>query len=207
MVIPDTISEVDRALIRGAVIAAETKTSGEIKTVIARTSDDYRSIPLLWATLAALLVPAPLIFLTLMPAGEIYLAQLSAFVILAVVLSLPPVKPLVVPGPMKRLRAHRLAVDQFLAHGIHTTEKRTGVLIFVSLFEHHAEIVADSGIDAKVDQAVWDGLIAKLITDIRDGRLTLGMVTAIETAGDHLATHFPPRPRDPNEVSDELILL
>jgi putative membrane protein len=201
------ISDTDAARIRAAVIAAEANTSGEIKTVIAGASDDYRSIPLLWATLAALIVPAPLIYFTLMPALDIYLIQLAAFVVLALLFSLPWVKPAIVPGPVKRLRAHRLAVDQFLAHGIHTTEKRTGVLIFVSLFEHHAEIVADSGIDGKVDQAVWDGLIARLTADIRAGRLTDGLIAAVETSGAALARHFPPRQRDPNEVSDEVILL
>jgi len=149
------LNEADRGRIRQAVAAAEAKTAGEIFTVVAEESDDYRFIPILWATLIALIVPLPLIFLTLWPASLIFLIQLAAFVVLALVFSHPAVRPAVVPPGVKHGAARALAVRQFLAHGLHTTEARTGVLIFVSLVERHAEIIADAGISAKVDDAVW----------------------------------------------------
>src|SRR3979409_1316084 len=72
-----------------AIRAAETKTSGEIFCVVAQHASDYRLVPLAWAALAALIVPAPLIYLTLWPASAIYLVQLLVFIILAIALSRP----------------------------------------------------------------------------------------------------------------------
>jgi putative membrane protein len=201
------LSDTGRARIREATAAAEAKTAGEIFVVVARASDDYRFVPLLWATLAALCVPLPLVFLTLLPALTIYLLQLLVFVLLAIVLSVPPIHMLTVPKRMQRERAHGLAVDQFLAHGLHTTEARTGVLVFVSLAERYAEIVADAGIAGKVEQAVWDGAIAGLLAEIRAGRLVEGLTATITEAGAILARHFPPRTDDRDELSNELILL
>ena len=115
------------------------------------------------------------------------------FLVLALVLSLPAVRPRVVPARVRHGRAQALAVQQFLAHGLHTTEARTGVLIFVSLAERHAEIVADAGIAAKVEQAVWDGILGALLAEIREGRLAEGLVAAVDGVGEVLARHFPPR--------------
>jgi putative membrane protein len=201
------LSDQDRARVRDAIAAAEAKTAGEIFVVVSTASDDYRFLPLLWATLAALFVPLPLVFLTLVPALQIYLVQLAVFAVFAVGLSLPPIHILFVPRPVKRARAHARAVEQFLAHGLHTTEARTGVLIFVSLAERYAEIIADTGIAAKVEQLVWDETIARLIAETGAGRLADGLVQAIERAGAVLAAHFPPRPGDVNELPNDLILL
>ena len=126
---------------------------------------------------------------------------------LSLLLSLPPLHIAVVPRALKRARAHARAVEQFLAHGLHTTEARTGVLIFVSLAERYAEIIADAGIAAKVEQKVWDETIGRLIDEIRAGRLADGLVQAIARAGAVLAAHFPPRPGDVNELPNDLILI
>jgi len=220
------ITTADRARIRDAVEAAEAKTAGEIFAVIAGASDDYRVIPILWATLAALLVPLLLLlaeYLTGWPSGDVwnadtmapaglpaawvYAAQLAVFILLAIVLSLPRIRPLVVPRSVKDERAHAVAVQQFLAHGLHLTEQRTGVLIFVSLAEHYAEIIADAAIAKKVEQSVWDDAMAALLAEIRKGRLADGLVAAVERVGAVLAEHFPPRKRDENELSDDLVIL
>lgn len=201
------LSDADRARIRAATAAAEAQTAGEIFVVVARESDDYRFIPLLWATLAALCVPLPLVFLTMLPVLHIYLVQLAVFIALALLLSLSPVRMAVVPGRVKRTHAHGVAVEQFLAHGLHTTTARTGVLVFVSLAERYAEIVADAGIAGKVDQAVWDRAIAGLIANIRAGRLADGLVAAVAETGAVLAAHFPPRAGDVDELSNDIILL
>jgi putative membrane protein len=203
----EPISKEDRARVRRAVADAEKKTSGEIFLAVAEASDDYRFIPIVWASVAALIVPLPLIYLTGLPASLIYALQLAGFVGLALVLSHPAIKPKIVPAGVKHARAKALAVQQFLAHGLHTTEARTGVLIFISIAERHAEIVADAGISAKVDQAIWQGAIDKLVDAVRDGRLADGLIAAIETTGAVLAKHFPPRQGDRNELPNDLVIL
>ncbi|HVY19986.1 MAG TPA: TPM domain-containing protein [Bauldia sp.] len=201
------LSDAERARVRDAVASAEAKTAGEIFTVVAEQSDDYRFVPLLWAMLAALVVPLPLIFLTLWPASLIFSAQLAGFAVLAIVLSLPPVKMAVVPASVKRDAVRAMAGHQFLAHGLTNTERRTGVLIFVSLVERQAEIIADTGIAAKVSADVWQAAMDQLLAEVRAGRLADGLIAAARISGKVLADHFPPRPDDRDELPDDVVIL
>src|SRR5262245_63949038 len=91
------ISEVDKVRIVEAIRATEEKTAGEIFCVIAHACGDYRLVPIAWAALVALAVPLPLIYLTARPAGSIYLLQLAAFIVAALVLSLPMIRFRIVP--------------------------------------------------------------------------------------------------------------
>jgi putative membrane protein len=201
------VSPADRARVRQAIAEAEAKTSGEIFVVVARECEDYRFIPILWAVLAAFIAPLPLIYLTHVPALVIWLVQMAAFVVFAVVLSVPPVKLLVVPRHVKREAVRALATQQFLAHGLHTTEARTGVLIFVALAERRAEIIADSGIATRVDQKTWQGAIDGLVAEVAAGRIADGLSVAIAAVGQTLARHFPRKAGDRNEIPDDLIVL
>lgn len=201
------ISEQDREEIASAIRTAETMTSGEIFCVFARASDDYRCIPLLWAALAALILPAPLILLTLWQVQIIYIAQLALFLSLVLVFAWDPLRIRLVPGPVKRRRAHRNALEQFLAHGLHTTESRTGVLIFVSQAERYAEVVADEAIFQKVEPAVWDEAVAALVAAARERRPGKGFVQAIAICGEVLAVHFPRAKGDRDELPNQLVEL
>jgi putative membrane protein len=97
-----------------------------------------------------------------------------------------------VPRAVRRARAHRAAVEQFFARGLTRTKDRTGVLIFVSLAERYARIVADEGIASKVKNAEWQAAVDALTAHFRDGRLVEGFVAAIERCGAVLAAHAPP---------------
>jgi putative membrane protein len=199
------ISPADKQRISDAIGAAEAKTSGEIFCVIAHQAGDYPLVPVAWAAAAALIVPAPLIYLTLWPASVIYLLQLIAFIALAVALSRPGLRIHLVPRRAKHDRAHRLAMRQFFAQGLHNTERRTGVLIFAAVAERYAEIVADAGINAKVTPDVWDQAVAALIAGIKDGRLGDGFVAAVEQCGAVLAAHFPPGALNRDELPNKLV--
>jgi len=201
------LSEQDRARIVAAIREAETQTAGEIYCVIARASSSYALVPLAWAALVALLVPLPLIYLTQWPARVIYLAQLAVFLAGLLLLSLPRIRMMVVPARAKRDRAHAEAMRQFLAHGLHQTERRTGVLIFLSEAERYAEIVADAGIDRKVDPGTWDGAVAVLVAAMREGRPADGLVAAITRCSRVLATHFPAGPHNRDELPNLVIEL
>jgi putative membrane protein len=197
----------ERARIRTAIGRAEARTAGEIYVVVARVSGDYRLVPIVWALLVALVVPLPLIAFTPLSAGAIYLAQLALFAAIGIVLSLPGIWPRIVPAPILRDECHSRAVEQFRAHGLDATESRTGVLIFVSLTERYAEIVADTAIAGKVRQEVWDDLIARLIADISAGRLAEGLIGGVERAGTILEEYFPIQPGDRNELVNDIVLL
>jgi putative membrane protein len=199
------ISQADRARITDAIRAAETRTAGEIFCVIARYSSDYRLVPLAWAAALALVAPAPLIYLTLWPASVIYLVQLVVFIAAALALSLPAIRFHIVPRRTQHERAHAEAMRQFFAQGLDQTENRTGVLIYASLAERYAEIVADAGIHAKVTSDVWDQAIAALVAGMREGRAGDGFVAAIERCGAVLAEHFPPGALNRDELPNKLV--
>jgi putative membrane protein len=199
------ISEIDHQRIVDAIRTAEEKTSGEIYCVIARACGDHHLVPIAWAALVALAVPLPLIHFTNWPAGIIYLVQLAAFIVVAPVLSLPIIRFRIVPKRRLRARAHIVAMQQFLAQGIHLTERRTGVLIFASVAERHAEIVADSGINAKVTPDAWTGAVAALVSAIKAGRPGDGFVAAIELCGTELARNFPPGALNRNELPNRVV--
>ncbi len=148
------ISEAGSAKIAKAISKAESKTSGEIVAVVAGESDSYHYIPLLWAALAALAVPLPLIYGSGLSMTVIYAAQVTLFALLAGIVQWWPLRIRLIPRAVKHARAHRNAVEQFLAQNMHTTESRTGVLIFVSIVEHYAEVIADDGIYQKVPPQV-----------------------------------------------------
>ncbi|MBX9844813.1 MAG: TPM domain-containing protein [Xanthobacteraceae bacterium] len=190
-----------------AIRAAEERTSGEIFCVIANASGSYRLVPIAWAALLALLVPLPLIYLTRWPAGTIYLLQLAVFIVAAAILSLPAIRYRVVPKAAMHRRAHAEAERQFLAHGLHLTERRTGVLIFASAAERYAEVIADAGINAKVTPEVWEAAIAAMIAAIRDGRAGDAFVAAVERCGAVLAQHFPPGAFNRDELPNKLVIM
>ena len=91
------------------------------------------------------------------------------------------------------------------------TEARTaaanGVLLYLSLAEHRAEIIADSGIHGRVDAAAWGEAMAALIAEVRAGDIAGGLAAAVDRIGAVLAAHFPRDPADPNELPDRVIEL
>ena len=162
-------------------------------------------MPVAWAALIALAVPLPLIYLTNRPAGLIYLLLLLAFTVSRTILSLPAIRFRIVPKRAMHRRAHVEAMRQFLAQGIHLTEHRTGVLIFVSVAEHHAEIVADSGINAKVTAEAWQDAINAIVEAIKHGRPGDGLIGAVERCGTVLAEHFPPGAINRDELPNKVV--
>jgi putative membrane protein len=199
------LSEAEKERVAAAIRVAETKTSGEIFCVVAHSAGSYHLVPVAWAAVLALAVPAPLLLLTLWPASAIYLAQLTTFILVAVGLSRPSIRYRIVPRSAKHARAHAAAMRQFLAQGLQHTEKRTGVLIFASLAERYAEIVADVGINAKVSNEVWQDAVDALIAGIKRGRIDEGFIAAIERCGAVLAEHFPPGALNRDELPNKLV--
>jgi putative membrane protein len=110
-----------------------------------------------------------------------------------------------VPRRAAHDRAHTEAMRQFFAQGLHHTENRTGVLIFASVAERYAEIVADAGINAKVTPETWDGAIAALIAGIKSEHAADGFIAAIEQCSAVLARHFPPGALKRDELPNKLV--
>ena len=131
--------------------------------------------------------------------------QASGFIAVAVLLSVPFLRYRIVPAALAEDAAHRAALAQFMAHGVHLTSARTGVLIYVSLLPRRIEILADSGIHARVGQAIWDEAVARLAAEIRTGPLGEALAHAIRDLGALLAVHFPRPKGDRNELPNRVI--
>jgi putative membrane protein len=199
--------------IAAVIRAAERRTSGEIYCVLARASDSYFFPASLMLVLAMLVVG----FVVALVLESLWLtmrlpvflaAQLLALGAAMAVLKLSPgLRLRLVPRRWQYRHAHENALKQFLARNVHITAERTGVLIFVSLAEHYAEIVADAGINARVEQRVWDGIVAELVDHARRGRLADGFVAAVGRVGALLAEDFPVSSADRNELDDHLVEL
>ena len=166
--------------ISSAISAAERKTSGEIVAVVADSSDGYLYVPFLWAALIALIVPWPFIHFTWITVQWIFLVQLLVFLVLVALLWPKRIRTGLVPSSLRKAHAHRRATEQFLVQNLHTTVNRTGVLIFVSVAERHAEVLADKGIDDRVAKGTWQGIVDDLTKSIAAGQAANGFVTAIE---------------------------
>jgi len=202
------LSKTEKLRIAEAVRAAEAKTSGEIVTVIARASDDYLQVGLLWAGFFALSAPGLiLLFKPDISVFYLYEIQLGIFVAAMAVLHWSPLKMFFVPAALQRRYARRLAREQFFVQGLHLTRERTGVLVFVSVAEHYVEIIADAGINERSSKGEWDDVVTHFIADVRAGRIEQGFLSAIAACGDRLAQHFPRRENDHNELPNRLIEL
>ena len=197
----------DREKITAAIHAAEKNTSGEFVAVAARVSDGYLSFALLWAAGLAFLLPAPFLLLSVpIRFLHVYQMQLLTFVVLALLFEFVPALHLaLVPPHVRRARASRLAHAQFYEQGVHLTREHSGVLFFVSLAERYVEIVADKGIHEKMGEEAWQRIVAVFVGEVRQGRVTEGFVAAIGACGKAMATHYPAKPDDTDELSDGLI--
>jgi putative membrane protein len=216
----------DHKLVGDAVAAAEAHTDGEIVTVVADRSDAYHDVALHWAVLAMLLVPAALatfpqwaerLWAVLdpwslrTPVSGLFLVALvlTALAFLLVRLALSPMgaRMALTPRSTRARRVRRRALELFRASAERRTKARTGVLIYLSLAERRAELIADDAIHGRVAPELWGDAMAALIERTRAGRPGEGIATAVETVGRVLHEHFPRTDGDTNELPDRLVEL
>src|SRR5947209_17853537 len=102
-----------------------------------------------------------------------------------------PLRLALTPAATKHRRVRRRAVATFQAAAAGRTAGKTGVLIYLSMAERRAEIVADEAILKVTDDHTWGEAMEALIVQVREGRPGDGIVAAIERVGAVLAEHFP----------------
>lgn len=216
----------DHDQVTAAVSAAEALTDGEIVTVVASQSDPYHDVALHWTVLAMLLVLAllaawPGLSLAIharvgdpwapAPPGELFTIALVllalTFVLFRLLLAWRPLRLMLTPPSTKQRRVRRRALDLFRTAAEKRTRAATGVLLYLSLDEHRAELIADEAIHSKVAAELWGEAMADLVEEVKAGRPGVGMAKAVERIGTVLAEHFPKSGTDQNELPDRLIEL
>ena len=220
------ISAQDFVGVEQAVTAAEARTDGEIATIVAERSDSYNDVPLIWAALIALLAMAvyaafPDFYIGLLDRVSggwhvwtmrewltiLVIATTIKFLAARYIIAWWPLRMVFTPEKTKTRRVRRRAIALFKASTEKRTRSRTGVLIYLSLAEHRAEIVADESIVEKVSPDAWGAAMALLVDHLREGRAGDGMTAAVAAVGDILAAHFPHSGDDPDEMPNRMILL
>ena len=219
------LSEEQHALVTAAVAEAELQTSGEIVTVLADRSDGYSDVILVWAaalafTAMSLFAVFPEPFLNLWDslsggwgtdwttgglATVTILLGLLAFAITWLCFSHPALRYRVIPSPVKEARAHQAAIRHFKVGAERRTHGRTGVLLYLSMREHRAEIVADEAIATRVPAEIWGEAMVDMLAEVSRGRIAEGLAAGVRDVGKVLAEHFPREEDDQNELPDRLI--
>jgi putative membrane protein len=223
------ITPQDHARIAAAVAQAEAGTSGEIRCVLSEGGQGP-ALALAVAAAASLVAPAIALLLGLDPealAGvfghwsvghlaaadarvastlSVYIAlQTVIFALVFGLMSFAPLRRALTPRAVVKARVHEAALAQFAALGLADTRDRTGILIYASLDDHHAEVLADEGIYAKAPHAVWDEVIALLVDGLRRGAPADGFAAAAQKTGEILSEYLPPRADDRNELPNRLV--
>jgi putative membrane protein len=190
--------------IERAVQQAERQTAGEIVPMVVPRSGDYTGLRAVLA--AALAFGTGLVVLALPIEPTLWLppAEVASFAAAFLGLGWAPVLRLLIPERARATAVDRAARLAFLEHDLVETRDRTGILIYISLLEHRVCVLADRGIDERVEPGTWDGVVETILRGIRARRAEEGLVDAIAACGAVLAQSFPARADDTDEISNRL---
>lgn len=207
------LTEQEYKEIDAAVKAAEKLTSGEIVCLIQGSSYHYPMSEVIGA--AALALPAALILTPVMGAW-LWLGTQNMWIFLSILLVVftlghwlvrhtPRLKRMFISSREIAEEVEEAAVTNFFRHGLYRTRHGTGVLLFISVFERRVWVLADQGINAKIDPGRWEAIVSRMTRGIREGRTVQAICTAVQTVGGILQEHFPIAQDDTDEL-DNIIL-
>lgn len=201
------LTEDQQRQVAEAISRVERDTDAELTTVLATRADDYAYIPLLWASVLALVVPGAVnYFAGWLSAPVLLLVQWTTFVALALVFRIPSITTRLIPRTVRHWRASNLARRQFLEQNLHHTAGGTGMLIFVSEAERYVEILVDHGISSRLDDAIWQTIVETFTRQVRQGQTLQGFLACIDACGQHLKREIPAT-QVRNELPNHLVML
>jgi len=182
--------------VEAAFDTAQLRTRAPLVCVLAAASTSLDGEFLLGACILALLTPLPLLLFTDLSAQRIYIAQLLVAILMAVLVSLPPVRRWLIPKRIARSAGHRAALAQFVLRGI--DRSRCGALIYVSLAEHYIRIVPADDAARAVSQEQWQAAVDEALGPLAAGATEAALTGLAEDCSNLLAAPFPPgAPADP----------
>ena len=212
-----------RQRVNDAVVAAESKTSAEIMTVVATDSGRYERAEDLFGLflgLASMIIVWASFHEDVHTAGgsgglplRLQLPALVGFVLVGFVvgtllaMKAAWLRRLFVPANQLHDEVAARSRQVFFDQRIHHTSRSTGLLIYLSLFERRAAILADQQTVEAIGQRSIDELCEKLTAELREGDATTALCGVIEDAGNRLARPLPRREDDVNEPADALVTI
>ena len=202
-----SISKEDQDRIAKTIHSAEAKTSGQIVCVLAQTSTHTTALPVFIAAVVSLVTPWLLMTFTAMTVQRILSLQVLAFLAILTLFCLPRLRIALMPRKARRAIAHRAAMEQFASRGVGRRSDQPSILIFVSLAERYARIIASDTIAARVPQSEWQAAVDALVGHMRDGRIADGFITAINVCERELEKHFPRTATSNDTLPDRIYLI
>lgn len=199
-------TEEEKERIRQAVAAAEKGTSGEIVPMIVSASGHYTEVELGGVMVGLLTGTAAAFFWSEWAVTHAQLAwPLVGAGLGFIICYIPAIKRRLIPKSRIDEAVHARSLAAFTAHGLHYTKAHTGILILASLLEHKVEVLADRGINEKVQPGTWDEIVEILTIGLKSGDGCAAFCKAIERCGEILAAHFPRPADDRDELPDKLV--
>lgn len=110
------------------------------------------------------------------------------------------------PTTMLKFDIRKLAEKEFVRLKMHETRDKTGILLLIVLSEKSFYILADEGINEKVEQDTWNSVRDEIQSEFILGHYTEGIIKGIELMGNILAKHFPIKADDINELSNKVVI-
>ncbi len=191
--------------VKMAVADAESRTSAEIVPMVVRGSITTGHVPWL---LFFMMVPVTWMLIPLVLhniVGEILTVVVAAAFAFGLK-NFAFIQRWLTPEKDEEISVMRRAQLEFhLAH-LKATEGRTGVLVFVSMLEHKAVVLADQAIAEKFDPSTWDQVLEVLLSHTKKKDLVKGMAEAVKLLGTLLAKEFPAPVHNVNELPNGLIV-
>ncbi|HKI80104.1 MAG TPA: TPM domain-containing protein [Pseudodesulfovibrio sp.] len=186
---------------------AEATTSGEIVPVIASMSYDYPRAGLIGSLIFGALAA---VALTMALGREDMWVFLALFLALFFCLSrlfdtVPALKRPFISKREMREEVAEAAFTAFHAHGLHDTRDKTGIIIYVSVYERSVQILADQGINDLVNPLAWEEVVAMVTQGIRAGKPGEALCAGVTRCGEMLTERFPIKPDDTDELPNLII--
>ena len=200
------LTEEDKKAISLAIKAAEGTTSGEIVFAVQDASAHYHHAALQGALAGTVVAVA--IYLSIPTEhtiGLILWVELVAFAAFYALFSYLPWRRWFVSSRELNARVQQAAFMEFYASGLCRTRESNGILVYLSLLERRVVVLGDRGIHEKMGDHHWEDVRDKIIRGIREGHAREGICAALESCGKALADHFPRRPDDIDELSNQII--
>lgn len=216
-------SKQDLDQINKTVQQAESKTSGEIATAFIKESYDYAIYELIFAVICGFLYFVVMMFFVY--EVETFIKQMfwdysnnylllfygfSTFLVISIfyfIANISMIDRLIVPKKVMKQKVKERAVRHFMESGVYNTRDRTGILIFISFLERRIELIADKGINEKIPQEKWNSIVENIIQGIKSDKVIEKLKESILECGELLEKHFPIKPDDTNELSDDVTIL
>lgn len=194
--------------LENVILECEKKTAGEIRLIIARRSSAVGHVaPLIAAFLGFILVS--LMWALHLPYSYWTLGgSLLAIICVAYGVShLDFVRRWLTPKEDLASQVWNRAQREFYGAGMEQTRDRTGILLFLSLMERQAVVLADRGIAGKLPNETWVQVVQEALDGAKKGYWEPSLQAALEHCGKLLAQHFPVRPGDHDELTNRVLVL